>query len=74
MHTRLDITFAVGYMSRFMESHTTDHLNAVKRILRYMVVDYSCHYKCGIKELKLLGYTDADICSDLTQGRAYVVT
>jgi hypothetical protein len=38
VHTRPDITFVVGYVSRFMERPTTEHLNAVKRILRYTAI------------------------------------
>jgi hypothetical protein len=37
VHTRPDTAFTVGYVSRFMESTTTKHLNAVNRILRYIV-------------------------------------
>lgn len=36
VHTRPDIAFAVGIVSRFMERPTTVHLNAAKRILRYV--------------------------------------
>jgi hypothetical protein len=35
VHTRPDITFSVGYVSRFMEAPTTEHLAAVKHLLRY---------------------------------------
>jgi hypothetical protein len=63
VHTRPDITFVVSYVSRFMETSTIEHLNAVKCILRYVagMITYGCHYKhCG-KELELLGYSDADM-------------
>jgi hypothetical protein len=33
VHTRPDIAFVVGYVNQFMENPTTEHLNAVKRIL-----------------------------------------
>ena len=35
-HTRPDITFAVGYVSRFLEDPREDHWMAVKRLLRYI--------------------------------------
>jgi hypothetical protein len=46
LHTRPDLTFAVGYLSRFMEAPYVDHLAAVKRILRYVAGtrDYGLHY------------------------------
>ena len=34
VHTRPDLTFAVGFVSRFMEAPTLEHLAAVKHILR----------------------------------------
>ena len=36
VHTRLDITFAMGYVSRFMEDPREDHWAAVKWLLRYV--------------------------------------
>ncbi|XP_066361479.1 uncharacterized mitochondrial protein AtMg00810-like [Miscanthus floridulus] len=36
VHTRPDIAFAVGYISRFMEDPREDHWVAVKRLLRYV--------------------------------------
>ena len=35
-HTRPDIAFAVGYVSRFMEEPREDHWTAVKKLLRYV--------------------------------------
>ena len=34
VHTRPDISFAVGYLSRFMEKPASDHYAAVKHLLR----------------------------------------
>jgi hypothetical protein len=44
VNTRLDISYSVGYVSRFMEKPTQDHLGAVKRIIRYIArtVNYGC--------------------------------
>ena len=36
VYTRPDIVFAVGFLTRFMEAPTSDHLAAVKHLLRYM--------------------------------------
>lgn len=36
VHTRPDIAYSVGMVSRYMERPTKIHLNAVKRILRYV--------------------------------------
>jgi len=35
-HTRPDIAYGVGLVSRYMVKHTTSHLVAAKRILRYV--------------------------------------
>jgi hypothetical protein len=36
LHTRPDMAFSVGYLSRFMKGPHSDHLPAVKRLLRYV--------------------------------------
>ncbi|XP_066311346.1 uncharacterized mitochondrial protein AtMg00810-like [Miscanthus floridulus] len=36
VHTRPDIAFVVGYVSRFMEDHREDHWATVKRLLCYI--------------------------------------
>jgi hypothetical protein len=50
-----------------MEQPTMEHLNAVKRILRYVAgtIDYGCYYRRGARELKLLWYSDADMGGDI---------
>jgi hypothetical protein len=42
---------------------TTKHLNMVKCILCYIAgtITYNCHYRNDVKELKLLGYNNADM-------------
>jgi hypothetical protein len=34
--TRPDLSFAVGYLSRYMDSYVVDHWTAVKRIWKYI--------------------------------------
>ena len=36
VHTRLDITHSVNYLSRFMSKPNSKHMSAAKRILRYI--------------------------------------
>jgi hypothetical protein len=73
VNTRPDIAFAVGMVSRFMETPTTEHWAAVKRIVRYIAgtTEYGCTYKSyAISELKLLGFSDSDHAGDLEKRRS----
>ena len=72
VHTRLDITFAVGYVSRFMEKPTSEHLTAVKHLLRYIAVtlNFGVTYERGKGALKLLGYSDADLAGDVNNRKS----
>lgn len=63
--TRPDLMFAVSLISRYMEAPFDSHLQAVKRILRYLkgTVDQGIVYKrSGNKELT--SYTDNDYAGD----------
>lgn len=72
VHTRPDIAFAVGYVSRFMETPRQEHLVAVKHLLRYIAgtVDYGLVYprlSNGVNNL--IGYTDSDMGGDVDERR-----
>ncbi|XP_074363653.1 uncharacterized protein LOC141704306 [Apium graveolens] len=62
VHTRPDISYAVGIISRYMERPTVLHQNAVKRILRYIkgTLDYGQIYskQGGNNILTLAGNID----------------
>ncbi|KAF7823801.1 Retrovirus-related Pol polyprotein from transposon RE1 [Senna tora] len=63
--TRPDLSFVVGLMSRYMQSPKKHHLEAVRRILRYVksTIDYGLLYKKW-GDCKLVGYCDADYAGD----------
>ncbi|KAK3133758.1 hypothetical protein QOZ80_6AG0540590 [Eleusine coracana subsp. coracana] len=69
VHTRPNLAFAVGYVSRFMEDPREDHLIAVKLILRYIAGtrEYGIVYnkEGGEEELKLTGFSDSDMAGDI---------
>jgi len=68
LHTRPDLAFSVGYLSRFMEDPREDHLTGVKRVLRYVAgtQGYGLHYTRQEEEKpKLVGFSDADLAGDV---------
>ena len=73
VHTRPDIAFAVGYVSRFMEKPRQEHLVAVKHLLRYIAgtVDYDIVYsKLLSGDNRLTGYSDSDWGGDADERRS----
>lgn len=67
VHTRPDISFAVGIVSRYMERPTTMHMNAVKRILRYVqgTTGYGLVYTKKSGNNILTGFADSDLAGHL---------
>ncbi|CAN6328560.1 unnamed protein product [Urochloa humidicola] len=67
VHTRPDLSFAVGFISRFMERPIEEHLQAVKRVLRYVAgtLEYGLRYGQQSGTMRLLGYCDADLAGDI---------
>ena len=63
VHTRPDLAYAVGIVSRFMERPTQMHLNAAKRILRYVkgTLNYGLVYSHDSKNNMISGYSDSDL-------------
>jgi hypothetical protein len=62
VHTRPDLAFSVGYVSRFMQRPTTEHQQTVKRIIRYIAgtLDHDLYYPRCPGEAHLVGYSDSD--------------
>jgi hypothetical protein len=73
VNTRPDIAYSIGMVSRFMESPTSEHWAALKRIVRYIAgtTQYGCKYTCkSLMNLKLLGYSDSDHAGDLEKRKS----
>lgn len=65
-HTRPDISFAVGVVSRFMCNPSKEHYGVAKRILRYIAgtIGYGIWYTV-VPNFKLFGFSDSDWASSL---------
>lgn len=63
-----DLTFSVGYVSRFMVRPKVSHLTAIKIILRYVKgsVGYGILFPTADRDRKrnLLGFTNSNWCGD----------
>ncbi|XP_066324367.1 uncharacterized mitochondrial protein AtMg00810-like [Miscanthus floridulus] len=72
VHTRQDLAFAIGYVNRIMERPTMEHLQAVKRILRYVAgaLDYGLHYGKAPNTASFVGYYDSYLTGDVAPARA----
>jgi hypothetical protein len=72
LHTWPDLTFSVGFLSRFMEDPKEDHMEALKHLLRYVAAttDFGLQYDRGEGELRLLGYSDNDLAADIDGRRS----
>ncbi|XP_066361312.1 secreted RxLR effector protein 161-like [Miscanthus floridulus] len=73
VHTRPDIAFAVGYVSRFMEGPREDHWAMVKRLLRYVkrTMDQGIIFpKTDGSRLQLTVFSDADMAGDIDGRRS----
>ena len=82
--TRYDLCYAVGELSRWTENPGVQHLNAFKRILRYLkgTLDMKLVYKrpakrpnnddeeCRVSEDECVGISDASWAEDPDNGRS----
>lgn len=69
--TRPDLSFAIVMVSRFLEKPTKIHVNAVKRILKYIkgTTNYGIFFKSKVN-LTLCGFSDADYAGDIDSRRS----
>jgi hypothetical protein len=71
-HTRSDLTFSVGYVSWFMQWPTTEHQQAVKRIIRYVAetLDHDLYYPRCHGEAHLVAYSASDHAGDIDTSKS----
>jgi hypothetical protein len=71
-HTRPDLAFSVGYVSRFIQRPTTEHQQAVKRIICFVAgtLDHGLYYPRCPGEAHLVGYIDSDHAGDIDTSKS----
>lgn len=69
--TRPDISFAISCVSRHLDNPQTGHINAVKRILKYILgtMDYGIQFNF-INNNCIVGFSDADYGGDVETRRS----
>ena len=67
VHTRPDLAYSVGVISRFMEHPTVTHLAAAKRILRYVkgTLNFGLIYTKGQGNYLLSSFSDSDLAGNV---------
>jgi hypothetical protein len=71
-HTQPNLAFSIGYVSWFMQRSTTEHQQAVKRIIRYVAgtLDHDLYYSRCPGEAHLVGYSDTDHAGDIDTSKS----
>ena len=66
LNTRPDLTYSVNYLSRFMSKPSSEHMNAAKRVLRYIkgTSSFGLRYERGMKKHFVQGFSDSDFAGD----------
>ena len=66
LNTRPDLTYSVNYLSRYMSNPSSKHMNAAKRVLRYIkgTSSFGLRYERGMKKHSIQGFSDSDFAGD----------
>lgn len=64
--SRPDITYAVAVLSQFLERPKLVHVNAAKRVIRYLKGTMNRGIQYLNREMEIFGYCDADYAGDIT--------
>lgn len=73
LHTRPDLAFCVGVLSRYMQAPRASHGAATKQCLRYLqgTTSYGITFaRTGSKMIKIMGYSDSSHNVDEDDGRS----
>jgi hypothetical protein len=72
VHTQPDLAYSVGYVSWVLERPTTEHEQAVKRIVRYVAgtLDHGLYYPRCPGEAHLVRYSDSDHADDIDTSKS----
>jgi hypothetical protein len=72
LNTCPNLSFSVGYLSRFMSEPREDYMAALKHLLRYVAatVGYGLRYTWAKGEFYLMGYSDSDLAGDIDDRRS----
>jgi hypothetical protein len=69
-HTRPDIAYAVGALSRYMTKPSNDHWRAAKGIVRYLAGTVQEGITFGQRQARVEGYCDSDFAGDIETRRS----
>ena len=69
--SRPDIAYAVGYLARFLNAHSTQHHKGANHVLKYLkhTADIGITYH-STQKFELIGYSDSDWGSDVLTRRS----
>ncbi|KAK8455413.1 hypothetical protein SEVIR_4G172726v4 [Setaria viridis] len=72
VHTRPNLAFSIGYVSWFMQRPTTEHQQAVKRIISYVVgtLDHGLFYPRCPGAAHFVRYSDSDHADDIDTSKS----
>ena len=73
LHTRPDLSYSVGVLSRYIQSPIESHGAAMKQVLRYLrgSVSYGLTFERSTSRVpRLIGYSDSSYVSDPDDGRS----
>ncbi|GJU46395.1 ribonuclease H-like domain, reverse transcriptase, RNA-dependent DNA polymerase [Tanacetum coccineum] len=70
LHTRPDLSYSVGLLSRFMQEPREQHMKAIRQVLRYVkgTKDYGITYKHNGGN-KIYGYSDSSYGVNTQEGK-----